>query len=325
MVRHGVSSQGLFEIGRYLQAQERYHEAAIAYRECVVSAPGHIEAHNALGVVLALRGHYEAAYASFARALALSPTAPYLWNNLGYAYFLAGEKPAAEAALTYGQSLAPSAPKIRELLARVQGDFRSEASAHGPAVGLPGVGMAGNETRPTPEETTHGDGRAATAVARGIETSWQVIQSPPLQLLPEGPSEYALQAPVPRSTGGQDGTDLSTGLTLEISNGNGIRGMAQQLSQTLAERGLPTVRLTNTKGFAVRKTELHYRVGHEVAAANLLAVLPSGIRLRQANDMRSDITIRLVLGKDITKTSLSRNAPSLAGKSSERIESGKAS
>lgn len=325
LVRHGVSAQGLYEIGRYLQAQDRYREAAVAYRECVAREPKYVEAHNALGVVLSLQGRYDSAYASFARALALSPAAPHLWSNLGYAYFLAGEESAANAALIYGRSLAPADPKIRQLLARIQGHLGDSVAPAVSAESLASAKMGEALPELAALAQRGGNGNGATAIAQGVAVGWQVIQTPPLPLLSLGPAEYELQGSPNNSAGTPVGGVLSTSLVLEISNGNGVHGMAQRVSQTLAARGLPTARLTNKKGFAVRNTELHYRAGHEAAATKLLSVLPGGIRLRQTNNMRTDITIRLVLGKDLTKTPLSQGAASLAVKALERDGSGRTS
>lgn len=302
-VRHGVSPQGLYEIGRYLQAQERYREAAGAYRESIARAPDHAQVHNALGVVLSLLGNHDRAYASFAQALALTPEAPYLWSNLGYAYFLAGEGIAATAALTHGQELAPDDKTIRELLARSQEHFGADAPDGTSAMDLVATGPVQNE-QPIQEAMITGSSEnnvgAEAAVAEGVAAGWQLIHSPPLPLVSVGPAEYELQ----RASTARSSRETSAALpqntaALEISNGNGLRGMAQRVSRTLKQQGLPTTRLTNQKGFGIHETELQYRVGYEAAAANLLSALPTGIRMRPTIHLRSDIKIRLVLGKDM--------------------------
>lgn len=304
-VRHGVSAQGLYEIGRYLQAQERYREAAGAYSASIARAPEHPEVHNALGVVLSLMGNHDAAYASFGQALALTPKAPYLWSNLGYAYFLADEGAAASAALTYGQSLAPADQRISLLLAKSRERFGSGTSA-GASPSEVDLALGGGEPEMRPPQETgvappqQENSGAGPAVTAGIAAGWQLIQSPLLPLVAVGPDEYELQQPASMNVPGTVAPPSQIGTAaLEIANGNGVRGLAQHVSRSLEQQGVATARLTNHKGFGVRNTELQYRVGYEAAAVNLLAALPAGIRLRQTTQLRTDIKVRLVLGKDM--------------------------
>lgn len=279
-IRHTVTPQGYFEIGRYLQAQGRYVNAADAYRKCIQLDPNRIEAHNGLGIVLALTGSHDAAIASFGNALSISPSAQHLWSNLGYAYYIAGNHDAARAVLAYSYTIDPTNPNAIELLAR--------------------VGRAATPTTIAAEKNEMPI--ASTAISMGIEAAWQLIEAPLTQYVTIDRHSYALPSSYSAhvTSGENSNSTAISHPTLEISNGNGVRGLAQRISRSLDERGVPVTRLTNQKGFAVRETELQYRPGHEKDAAIILAALPKGVSLRQAAQLRKDIDIRLVLGKDIT-------------------------
>ena len=86
---------------------------------------------------------------------------------------------------------------------------------------------------------------------------------------------------------------------LEVSNGNGVTGMARKVDGLLQAVGLPRSRLTNQKPFTQRSTEIQYRDGHEVAAASLSARLPNRPAIVRDDRLRADIDVRLVLGKDL--------------------------
>ena len=86
---------------------------------------------------------------------------------------------------------------------------------------------------------------------------------------------------------------------LEVSNGNGVAGMARRIDGLLQGVGLPKSRLTNQKPFTQRFTEIHYRGGYEAAAGALSARFPSRPALVRDNRLRADIDVRLVLGKDL--------------------------
>ena len=96
-----------------------------------------------------------------------------------------------------------------------------------------------------------------------------------------------------------DDKQVTTTARLEIANGNGVTGMAGKVGQLFTSQGYPAVRLTNQKPYQVRMTQIQYRAGYQTAAQLLKLSLPESLELVQRNDMRADVAVRLVLGKDI--------------------------
>lgn len=88
-------------------------------------------------------------------------------------------------------------------------------------------------------------------------------------------------------------------LKLEVANGNGVAGMAGKVGQFLRSQGYAVPRLTNHKPFQVRMTQIQYRPGYLAQAQLLQASLPEAANLIKQNNMRADIGIRLLLGKDV--------------------------
>ena len=97
---------------------------------------------------------------------------------------------------------------------------------------------------------------------------------------------------------------------LEVSNGNGVAGMAASVGRWLAAQGLQTARLTNQRPFTQQQTVVEYRDGHEQAALRVARSLPTHAKAVPApmQGLRSDV--RVVLGRDWVQTAacLERNS-----------------
>ena len=85
---------------------------------------------------------------------------------------------------------------------------------------------------------------------------------------------------------------------LEVSNGNGVAGMAARVGRWLAAHGVRAERLTNRQPFTQRQTVIQYRAGQEDAALQVARLLPASAKAESAPTpgLRSDV--RVVLGHD---------------------------
>jgi Flp pilus assembly protein TadD len=93
---------------------------------------------------------------------------------------------------------------------------------------------------------------------------------------------------------GQDGR-------IEVSNGNGVRGMARLLAGYLRQQGVGVNRLTNHLGFNQNRTEVQYRDGYRPQAVRLQMTLPVQADLVSSSVLGKDVDVRLVLGRDVVK------------------------
>lgn len=85
---------------------------------------------------------------------------------------------------------------------------------------------------------------------------------------------------------------------LEVSNGNGLTGMARNVANFLVDFGYVGSRLTNQKSYQVQLSEVHYRTGYRDEALSLMSSLPGKPVLIEVDSLRQDINIKVVLGKD---------------------------
>jgi hypothetical protein len=111
---------------------------------------------------------------------------------------------------------------------------------------------------------------------------FEKIEAVPLPPLPE---------PQPRATS-------APSFKLEISNGNGVLGLAKRVAGRLVDAGVRTARLTNQRPFNHPTTEVQYREGYAAVAAALASKLQHPVQIKPKHDLASHIDVRLVLGKD---------------------------
>jgi hypothetical protein len=88
---------------------------------------------------------------------------------------------------------------------------------------------------------------------------------------------------------------------LELSNGNGVTGMARRLGEQLIAKGLPKARLTNQKPFRQRLTQIQYRDGYADVAAALRSRMPNQPPMIKTAALRASTDVRVVLGRDLRR------------------------
>jgi Flp pilus assembly protein TadD len=87
---------------------------------------------------------------------------------------------------------------------------------------------------------------------------------------------------------------------IEVSNGNGIRFMARDVSRYLGNRGYTVQRLTNAETFSLERTTIYYCDGYLDQAYRLAEEMPGWNELQKVRRLRSPaIKVRLVIGKDL--------------------------
>jgi hypothetical protein len=146
--------------------------------------------------------------------------------------------------------------------------------------------------------------QAITVVAAPSVQAWAVRSGPTLEAISTEARGASLPASAPAESSPAPAVRLESEARpprVEISNGNGVPGMAARVSRWFTTQGLPVRRLTNQRPFTQRQTVIQYRSGHEEAALRMSHALPvrAAIEPAPAMDLRSDL--RLVLGHDWTR------------------------
>jgi len=203
---------------------------------------------------LAGEGRYAEAIALLEERVRRAPGADLL-GDLGYAYYLGGQLEQAQAALERACLLEPSKPLAWERLAALleamgQTGGALEAMRHArtlreAAASAPVATAA--EPRGTSAAGLPGGGLWPAGMAR-VEVRQVHAGLVEVTRVERAPAVVAAAAPT----------------RLEVSNGNGIRGMAAAVAQRLRAEGMQVVRLTNTIPFNVEETRVEVRGNGEL-------------------------------------------------------------
>ncbi len=332
--------EDFYQTGRYYQGQNRYDQAIEAYQKALAIDNKFVEARNGLGVIFSRQVKYNEAIEAFKLAIQQSPNATHLYSNMGYAYYLQGQYADAVATLVQATSLDPKNQHALNNLglayakvgqpvdamqtfskAALQQNLPITATDNIPTTSVlevPVSAVAPAMPLPSPAKEIAVEVSADEAVLvlpkdRGIirpaAMSVPVIESNTklVQLEPHV-SELQMQQYKPASVPLLDTPALASNsdnalgkLRLEVSNGNGVAGLAGKVSQFLSNQGYVTSHITNQKPFQVRMTQIQYREGYQAEAQLLQASMPEMAELIQRKNLRNDIGIRVLLGKDIAK------------------------
>lgn len=332
-VRHaGEETEAFYQLGRYYQGQKRYEQAIEGYLKALEVNPAFTEARNGLGVVYSLQGQYAEAVGQFKLALSQAPRAAHIHNNLGYVYFLqelyaeavaeldlavkmdpsnqgahnnlgmalarAGEKAKAMQAFDATASLengakpvmAVAGPLPQAVMPAAVPVSSSEVSVQAAAEVVPSLPRDNSASR---QVSSHGQIAVAASQPRAVQLAPGVYELQDRRAELSKPSKAVIATVAV--------ADLK--FRLEVSNGNGITGMARQVAQFLGGQGyVKGARLTNQKTFAVPSSAIRYRKGYLDEARLLQGKLPEQLAVIQSEDMRQDISVQIVLGRDMASS-----------------------
>ncbi|NVD96996.1 LytR C-terminal domain-containing protein [Massilia sp. BJB1822] len=319
----GIGADGYYALGRSEHEAHHAQQARRAYRLALQLDARHAHARNGLAVLLAEQGDYDGAIALWRALLEDEPQLPVqdsalLLANLSYAYYLKNDVEAALQLLEKVCALQPANAQNWEKLAALleqsgqsaralqmmrqarmlrQHDIGQDyALARGsiPATASPTAAASLASAWPDLAEKTelHALGPALVEVRRAPQRPAQLPAT-----------AVAAAAPAADENARADAQERpATVLRLEISNGNGVQGMAAAMARRLRGNGVEVVRLSNMRPFAVRQTHIEYGDGRREAAAMLAqrvgrGELPQAPQAEQAMPRRVDL--RLVLGRDL--------------------------
>jgi len=300
--------------------------------------PGEAQPHTNLGYVQYLMGDNAGAAQSLRRAMALG-AGPKAFENLQLAEAAMGKAPAAEAAqladaaapAAVPAAIEPAAPAPAASAPSVTAPVVAATSVLVPAASAPPVPvpLMAAPVAPAPEASSPNlallsEAPAAPASAPAERRAPQQLTVLPseaarevashMELIKVAGNVYELKARVADEPAAAPAAPAAPIIAtaaqadkvrvarLEVSNGNGVSGMARRFRGVLGQMGFPVERLSNAKPFRQVATTIQYSPGFEKQAMSLQKALQGKVLLSSQQLASSDV--RLVLGKD-AKLSLS--------------------
>lgn len=325
-VRHAdTSAENLYHLGRYYHRKTSYANAIAAYQKALAVNPDYVEAHNGLGVVYSSQGQYDLALEHFHKAIELTPSATYLYNNLGYAYLIQGHYSEAVVAFQEAIHLDPHNQKASRNLATahkqmgtseygaiaatvVPGAQKSQATTATATIpqalpAQPGTSQSLVRIAPNVYEfSNHHEKSQIESIAAPLATPAAApLATPVTASLTLSPVELnPIEGNHAENTVPEKNSDaIAHTKRIEVSNGNGVTGMARNIATFLERFGYDKTRLTNHSTFQQAETEIHYHPSAHKLAEQISQIMPNPVKMVESNELREDTQLKLLLGKDI--------------------------
>lgn len=319
-VRHAdTSAENLYLLGRYHHRKTSYANAIATYQRALAVNPDYVEAHNGLGVVYASQGQHALALEHFQKAIELTPAATYLYNNLGYAYLIQEHYSEAAAAFQEALHYDPHNQKASRNLAttRKRMGLSEQAAISSAITAMPQKPEKTVATAPQPSAVQPNTNQQqlmqlapniyefrndqekprivpiATSTAAPIAAS--VTASATISPIHPTPIAHDLTA----KTASESTVAAAPPQRIEVSNGNGVTGMARNIATFLKQFGFDNSRLTNHQTFQQAETEIHFHPSAHALAEQISQIMPSQVRMVESDQLREDIQLKILLGKDI--------------------------
>lgn len=294
-------------LGVIYARQGKYQQAVEAFKSALNYVPAAAHVYSNMGYAYYLQGQYTEAINALKQATTIDPSNHKALTNLGLAYAKSGSKGESFQALAQADKVeSAQALPIENPTAKTDSSANSGGQQSASVTEI-----FTNRTPVNTYETAMNIQELAlpknVGIIRSAANSVPVVDSR-VKLVQLAPNIYELHTqpnfhpiydtPVQTAEEVPEAVNMAL-LSVEVSNGNGVTGMAAKVGKFLVKQGYSTARLTNQKPFNVKKSQIQYRDGHQAEAQILKDSLPESPELIQRSDMRADVAVRLVLGKDM--------------------------
>ena len=317
-VRHSSEQTAAtyYQLGKYHQERGNIDLASDSYKHSLSLDKQQLDARNALATIYSQQGKLNEAKALLLELIAEYPLVAHPHNNLGYVYFIEGNYEAAVKTLKHALIFDKKNERTLNNLhaaelaqARVNEAVTSVAKraadvsvavviSNEPVLDEPARAI-GNTTKteqikaisllsvPVEVKSASQDAALQTSL---LEAKKQVELTPLLTSSSAHSLDLEIPAPANSSTSRQ--------ARVEVSNGNGVSGMAKWMGGFLGRQGIAVSRLTNEYPFTRETTKIQYQAGFKESAQALQKALQGDTLLMPINQATDRFDVRLVLGRD---------------------------
>lgn len=327
-----AGAEAKYRLARYLQKRERHKIALETLKEVIFIDPAFVEAHNAMGVSYDCIGDFKKAIRSYKLALQLNPNLDYVYNNLGFAYLLDDNYDAAIDAFRKAVALNDQNKRFHNNLGyayakkgqfdlalqqfRLTGDEFSANHRLGQILYRDRnyeMAFKYNEKAyyakasaqilsPIPTDSgrksLEGDEKKPEAGMSDLSGSKKEYTVPGEDQFSVTPKNEGLMTLKNRQDPESSKTIVQ--VEIEVSNGNGVDGMAKRLGDYLRTKGFKVTRLSNANCFNHTKTKIFYYNGHLKEVNRLLQEIPGHQDISHAIELKhTGNRIKILIGKDI--------------------------
>jgi Tfp pilus assembly protein PilF len=295
-----------------------FKNAIRSYQLAIKLDPNLDYVHNNLGFAYLLKGDYDFAIDSFLKAIALDEQSKRFRNNLGLAYAKKGEFDRAleQFRLTGDESSANY--KLGQILFK-EGNYEMARHYHAKSFQNKGAAQVTAAVSSAGEENESGVRIIRKSIRQTSQATQQQNQTEVKEANPDSSSNRVRSRMSPatditeKQTFSAENSDDEAKFSgsaqlkrndffveIEISNGNGVDGMARRLGNYLIKKGFRVTRLKNASCFNHETTKIFYYANHLRDVSRLLEEIPVQFDTENVIQLKhADNRIKILLGKDM--------------------------
>lgn len=286
-----------YTLARYYQDRGMHKKAIEQLEKSLEIDSTYWRAYNAMGVSYDRLTNYSRAIESYEKALKLNPESYAVLNNMGYSYMLQGNAVLATALLKKASEIKSDNIRIKNNLGLAYAMRKSSSETVAKA------DTAAVEPKENVIERSSNFSLAVPVLKDSLASISQIDLISKKSELPK--NEQLKQQSVPQKLSQESVSQEKVVVqkrtsAIEISNGNGVRGMAKSMRAYLRKDGYKVTRVTNAKTFTHPQSSIYYVGSNEIFARQIASKIPDIKTIRKIQKMdRPDIKVKLLLGKDL--------------------------
>ncbi len=315
-----------YKLGRYYQKGKKHRKAISEFNKAIQNDTDNCLAYNASGMSYDALGDCQHAHESYILAIQCAPDQAYAYNNYGYSLLICNNPEKASSffrlALTFAGD---NNLRIKNNLQLTNGFCPKSQLEEEHREITERFGTLDTNANPAAAQSTRkGTNQKLTEPKK--DTSSQNLTRNFHPLLKDSHRKYYQQAVYPVTTqqnrpyltknkfrknikienSSSDQLPSFSKQTkhhpIELSNGNGVTGMAARSAEYLRLLGFNVKRLTNADNFNYKGSTIYYLDGYQQSAQELANFLPGLLRLVKVSALgRPYLKIRILLGRDLTR------------------------
>lgn len=303
----------------YDQLRE-FKNAIHSYKIAIKLDPNLDYAYNNLGFSFLLSGDYDRAIDAFRKAITLDQQNKRFRNNLGLAYAKKGAYELALEQFRLAGDEASANDKLAQILFKEgkyeiarkysANSFEATTSNHS----TPPVSSVNAEKGSRTEIIRKSIRQDPKAVPKQDLTAAQIrpqdftservkgsqLENADISEKPLSSPKYNNEANRISQKEPRENKDFTVEVEIEISNGNGVNGMANRFGNYLIKKGFKVKRLKNAKCFNHETTKIFYYKSHAQDVSRLLKEIPVKCDKRNLIELKqADRNIKILIGKDM--------------------------
>jgi|GEM_PF-1795314 len=291
------------QLGEYLNAE-------IAFKAAFELDTHRADITNNLGYCYLLQNNMPAAIEMFKMAVILDAASAIYSNNLGLAYARTTQYPLAFQEFKKSQGREKAFRYLQQVISKYGLSNQSEqyrllAKSFQQAETTTSIHQ-GSDTQTTTTQLKKLRDKLLQPEEATPPTATNPDQADPITAWASD-KPTPLSEPVPESAAGdnsydEDFLDLPpvSPAEIEISNGNGVNGMAHLVGNFLSKRSFPIKRLTNASRFTFATSTIFYCPGYAHDAHDVESQIPGDQQVDEVKELgRPNIKVRVRLGNDV--------------------------